>query len=169
MLLFFLWFLSFLFCHCFCQKESMQLIYSTALLFAPIFLSSITSHLQTSFALLSICLPDFLLLHLLSEKVFHNSCTCFYLIQRDFLKPINTSDHSPIELIFYGCFCCHWGSSSPRSNGQSFLSLTSLLLAFIIELWKYWIRTWFHFTSYCIKTAFPYLQGLPRSFINFSG
>lgn len=43
---------------CSYQKESMQLIYSTALLFAPNFLSSHSSHLQTSFALLSICLPD---------------------------------------------------------------------------------------------------------------
>lgn len=65
--------------------------------------------------------------------------------------------------------CCHWGCSSPCSNGHSFLSLTSFLLAFIIELPKYCIRIWFHCTSYCIKTAFPYLQGHPNNFISFSG
>jgi len=110
----------------------------------------------------------FLLLHLLTKQAFHNGRTCFYLIQTDFLKPINTSHHSPAELIFCDRFTV---TETVRYLLllQSFFSLTSLLLALTIELSRNAIRTWFHCTSYCIKTAHPHLQGLPNSLISFSG
>lgn len=75
----------------------------------------------------------FLLLHLLTEKAFHNSCTCFYLIQTDFLKSVNKYLRSPPNWInLLRLLYCHWDSSLPPSTRQSFPSLTSLLLAFTI-------------------------------------
>lgn len=139
----------------------MQIIYSTALFFAPNFLSSSSSHLQTSFALLSAYQTVFPP----SPSIWEGFSQQLHLLicnPKRFSKANQYLRSLPNWINLLWLLCCHWGSSSPCSNGQPFLSLTSLLLVFITELSKYCTRTWFYCTGYCIKKAFPYLKGLPK-------
>lgn len=166
-LLFFLWFLPFLFCHCSYQKESMQ--FSPLPYFLPQ-ISHLPSLLTFKHPLPSVYLPTRLSPPPPSTWEGFSQQLDFLLFNPKRFSKVNQylrSLSNWINLLWL--LCCHWGSSSSPSNGQSFLSLTSLLLAFIIELSKYCIRTWLHFTSYYVKTVFPCLQRLPKSFINFSG
>lgn len=163
-------FLLYLFCHRSYQKELLKFpIYSSILCFVLNFSSSSSSHPQTYFPLLPLYLPDFFFLHLLTKKAFHNSCTCFYLIQTIFSQAnqylisvpnwINLLCFTATETVHYlllldSAFLdfppisFYYSSSQGISSGLGFILLVTVqnqhtLICKGFQFYKlFWLETW---------------------------